>query len=213
MKMIKKMFFFSILFSANMAMATNSIESDQWLKVADGTLANCKSKADSFRHRLQAYNLTERKIIINDETLEFSANINFFQCHESEKGFSFSKVNPYDAYSFANFFSKEQKEVAIKTSTLTAIIYRDGVYKPLHKDSVSDDLVVKSVRIEISDLLNEEEMNKLDQGQSVRVSFDFMINRKIQTQVDDRTRNQIIRYGSFRQWITLKKVDDKILIN
>lgn len=211
--MIKKLFFFSILFGANLTMAANTIESDQWLKVADGTLAHCRTKADAFRYRLQAYNLTQRKISINEETLSFSAALNFFNCNENEKGFSFSKVNPYDSYSFTNLFSNGQKKIEVNTATLTAIIYRDGVYKTLHNDEVSDDLVVKNIQFEISELLNEDEMEKLNQGESIRVSFDFMVNRKIQTQVDDNKRNQIIRYGSFRQWITLKKVDDKILIN
>lgn len=212
MKFIFTLLIFSL---TQLVFASGQIQSSQWVKVSDGTFAFCRNKADVVRNNHQAYVLKKKSVSLVNEALQLNLEIGFVQCVKQDGGFKFITQNPYDLFTFENIYlSGDLKTVEVETEWIKAIIYRDGIYKVLFKDVVDDNLNL-NVTIQLTDLLTEEELNQLDQGESVRASFDFMLNRKIISHAlssSNTPSRNVIRYGSFRQWIVLKKIDGKVLI-
>lgn len=196
-------------------MALNSLESSHWVKVADGTLASCRNMNDVMRHRHQAYMLKNKKLTLEQNILTLKLDVQFVQCVKNGDSFKFMIKNPYERFQFQNYdLSESLRDIEVDTEWVKVIIYRDGIYKLLYKDVLTHNLNLQT-QISLEDLLTEKELERLEQGKAVNVSFDFMLNRKVFSRaimISNEAHPSVIRYGSFRQHLTLVKRNGKTVI-
>ena len=185
-----------------------------WVKVWDGTYAYCNSKSDTIRYRNQVYSIRNEEVSLSDDIISLNLDMVFFSCSEKESNiFSLESVNPFDEYSYTNGILPDvSNDVRVNTEWIEVVVYRDGVYKPLVSKRLVGSLQIAESFL-ISDLLTVEEQDRLNDGEKVEASFDFMINRSsIYTVNEESELKKVSNYGSFRRWLSFENNDDTVTV-
>ncbi|MFP5491223.1 MAG: hypothetical protein ACLGG0_06960 [Bacteriovoracia bacterium] len=174
------------------------------IKVLDGTTAICKSKQDIVRQVNGAYRLSKQNVSLENEILKLSYNAEFFTCGEfsGEIGFKaigFSETFEQTIYSLNRGIST----ATISTETAELRFMRDGVYKIVSTINMENAPARINTEIALSDLLNEAELLKLSNGESITVSVDAFLIKKVIFTSSELTMKNPISFGAFRTLMTI----------
>ena len=85
------------------------------------------------------------------------------------------------------------------------------MYTPLIRTKLDRDLKL-SEEFEVSKLLTAQELEKVNNGEKVKASFDFMLNRLLDSDANVSSSRSVINYGSFRRWVLIEKNDNVLTI-
>lgn len=174
------------------------------IKVLDGTAASCQTKQDIVRQVNGAYHLSKQSVSLRNEKLKLSYNAQFFTCGEfgGEIGFkaiSFSESFEQMVYSMNRGFTT----ATITTESAELRFMRDGVYKIIAKINMENASSRISTEIALADLLNEAELLQLSNGESVKVSVDAFLIKKVIFTSSELTMKNPISFGAFRTMMTI----------
>ena len=181
------------------------------LKVADGSLAKCRTKADfySARNRSGVYRFRALGAEVENEHVKVLIALEFFKCSRSGESYGFAKIAPYETlrYSHLGFHSTNEVEVIVNEARLKA--YKDGDYRILSDQKIehgAGEVYVLAARIELKDIVNMSTPSFKDYDSSV----DFFLAKNLtynNLTTGDSFRDRI-SYGSFRVHLKVSR-DDK----
>ncbi len=168
------------------------------VKVSDGASAQCKSKADTQRFKFGAYKTELKSVNVANDVAAFKISVNFLSCAMEGESAKFSEIQPYSAFSFQVVsLNKELKEVEVQPELVKMISYRDGVYKKIADielgNSSKQDV---ELQIKIEDLLSEEEITSLNEGNEVVGNFDYQVQKEVR--INSGKMTDKINFGAFR---------------
>ena len=184
------------------------------VKIDDGTWAHCRSKADAWRFRNQAYSVSEISISREEEKLTLNMNVQMKQCVEKSGQFDFEVVNPLEDYFFEvpwatggpNLVRNETKSIGFQA-------HRDGVYEVLFKGPLKkarNNNQIVNAKIPLDRLLSAQEKKVLfEENGAVQVSYDFYLQRMVKTSSANNPEyapTQMKNYGSFRFHLNLESI-------
>lgn len=165
------------------------------LKVADGSLARCRTKADfhSMRNRSGVYRFRALGAEVEREKLKIMIALEFFKCTQSEDTYEFVRVSPYEtlSYSHLGFHGANEVEVSVNEARLKA--YKDGEYKILSDQEIENGnkkVHLVAALVDLEDVLNEQD----------NASVDFFLTKDLtynNLTTGDSFRDHVA-YGSFR---------------
>lgn len=192
------------------------------VKIDDGTWAYCRNKVDVWKFRHQAYSISEVSIDRDNEDLNLSMNIHMKQCVEKASGvFAFETKDPLEDYFYEVPWAMSGPNlVRNETKSINFQAHRDGIYQVLVKGalrpSLSDNTQIVKAKIPLSSLLNDEEKKVLfkDNG-SVKVSYDFYLQRQVKTSSSNNPSyapTRTINYGVFRFLLKLESIGSNEVI-
>ncbi len=200
------------------------VSSTNTVKVFDGQRAYCNKKSDVFRYRMQAYKINKLVIKNSDNLLNLNLDLTMLECKADGEGnnpYYFSKVNAFDSFSYDVLTgvnddgSRVFNHVEANTSDVKLKVYQDGKYKLLRDIRVESDKNAQlnfDTTLEVSDLLNIDQQNSLENGEMVKTAFDFMMTRNLVLSSKSNEFKSTQKYGAFRVHLVLKKVNNEIKV-
>ncbi|MFG1504768.1 hypothetical protein [Halobacteriovorax sp. ZH5_bin.2] len=173
------------------------------VKLSDGAKANCNSKKDLYRNKLQAYRVKNYRSQQNGENIELTLNIQMVQCSETDKGFAFKDKNIFDLFTYKTY---RNLEMEVRTKSANILFYQDGVYKKLSQVDIIDnqDLSKITANFNVKDLLTKEKYEQYQNGENVITSLDFSLKRLIEISGNDFNGVYDQNYGGFRIFFEIK---------
>lgn len=168
------------------------------VKVSDGGLANCKTKADIQRNKFGVYKAGLRSITVEDEIAAVKIDVSFLSCVENDGQVGFLEVRPYDSFSYqAISLNTGIRTIQAQTEMIKMISYRDGIYKKIADIQLSnEEKQTVKLELKLQDLLSEEEITALQDGKTVTGNFDYTIQKTIR--IENQKRTHLINFGAFR---------------
>ncbi len=206
-----------IIFLTALLSIAGFADSFKVVKILDGTVRDCKSQADVSNDTFQSYSL--KTIALNrnnDDSINVSFNINMKSCKKIGNQFTFVDVNPFEDFTYnvtLDFDDNNQpifNTVTAQTTELRGSIHQDGSYKLLFNSAIKGGV---NFNLNLEDLLTNDELYSLNNGNKVRASFDFNLQRKLLLNSPHSEQHQhSITYGGFRFNVLLKKRNGEMLV-
>lgn len=174
-------------------------------KVLDATSARCESKINFLENKLQAYKVKSFAYHNNwkNYQVEIIMNIEMLSCNETNKRYAFKEVNIYDLFTYKNY---KDEEITVTTKDANIIFYRDGIYKKLAQVNIEDERHKSKIiaKFDINDLFTRDEFQRYLNGEKVKTTLDFNLNRHIEVSNDQITEEFKQSYGAFRVFLELE---------
>lgn len=168
------------------------------VKVADGHIAQCKTKSDVYRYKLGAYQASLNSVGISTDSAHFNLSIKFLSCEANDGEVTFSEVGPFSAFKYQVLtIDSQTKEVSVQPEEVRVIAYKDGVYQKIadiELDNISNQNIDLDIRID--DLLTHDEIIDLNEGKEVIGNFDYQLQKIVR--INDSKFKDIVNYGAFR---------------
>jgi len=134
--------------------------------------------------------LPEKLYCINKSKASLYFSVPVFNNIAIEKN-TLTKYDDHDNYTFI------LKEVEVQPELVKMISYRDGVYKKIADielgNSSKQDV---ELQIKIEDLLSEEEITSLNEGNEVVGNFDYQVQKEVR--INSGKMTDKINFGAFR---------------
>ncbi len=169
------------------------------VKVFDGSVVTCKSKADLHRTKLQAYKVKSFNAEQFGDYVEVTLNIQMLECTQANKDFAFKEKNIFDLFSYKN---AKNENIEVRTKSANVIFYQDGVYKSLSKVEVNDGHDMSKIKavFNVRDILTKDELELYELGVGVKLntSLDFNLNRRVEISNSEFSDEFNQSYGGFR---------------
>lgn len=174
------------------------------IKVLDGTTAICKTKNDIVRQVNGAYRLSKQNVSLKNEILTLGYNAEFFTCGEFSGEIGFKAIGFSETFEQMIYSTNRGITTAtISTESAELRFMRDGVYKIVAKINMENASSRISTKIALADLLNEQELMQLSNGETIKVSVDaFLIKKVLFTSAEISMKNPI-SFGAFRTVMTI----------
>lgn len=168
------------------------------VKVSDGGLATCKTKADIQRNKFGVYKAGLKSITVEDEIAAVKIDVSFLSCVENDGQVGFLEVRPYDSFSYQTVsLSTGISTIQAQAEMIKMISYRDGIYKKIADIQLSnEEKQTVKLELKLQDLLSEEEITALQEGKVVTGNFDYTIQKTIR--IENQKRSHLINFGAFR---------------
>ncbi len=169
----------------------------QTVKVADGTVAQCQNSQDAFQHRMGAYQLKVEGPVVKDEWLLFRVKLDFLSCQQVDQKWGFVKVSALAPLNF----QLPGDEVLVETRQAFLQLTRHEQF--ITQIAWDDD--VRTIAIGLKDVVDENELTKLQAGEEIDVAVDFALQKELLLNSKEGLSSEgSFMFGAFRQHFKLK---------
>lgn len=189
-------------------------------KIHDGTTVYCENKADAYSLRFQAYTIKSVSVTQNKSSeLMLNLKLEMLECSKIDGIYQFSKTNPlddinYKVLSFDDNNNSYWNHVTAKTSSFSALVFKDAVYKALFSKKLNIKSNTLSFNIKLKELLSEGELSDLKSNKIVKTDFDFSLRRFLTLNSESHSGHKYpVRYGSFRFHLQLENRKEGIKVS
>ncbi|MBY0515508.1 MAG: hypothetical protein K2P81_01275 [Bacteriovoracaceae bacterium] len=184
-----------LLFLPVLAFAETSF---QTVKVADGSIAECKGPVDAFIHKRGAYRLEAESPVIKGDWAIFDVKLTFLACKESQGSWGFQVVSPFSMLNYSLFAEEVQVETLDAFLTLT----REEAFLT----SMSWSPESHRVAVGLSDLMSSDEKALYETGAELELSVDFQLEKDLRfSSKSGIVSDERAVYGAYRRHFSLKK--------
>ncbi|PIP95427.1 MAG: hypothetical protein COW00_13060 [Bdellovibrio sp. CG12_big_fil_rev_8_21_14_0_65_39_13] len=192
------------------AMANTTVNT---VKVADGKTATCKSKLDLYRNRTGAYSAKAVAATADDQSISVDVELKFLACTQTNDAIQFVLKGPLETstYQTVTTVAGQRNEVQVTPSDVRLKAFKDGIYKILNNTELSNESIQEqTITVALADVLNPEQMLKLDEQKIITGSFDIWVSKKLNFVVEQTGTDftQLSNFGSYRIHFKLTK-DEK----
>ncbi len=170
----------------------------QTVKVADGSIAECKGPVDAFVHKRGAYRLEAGSPAIKGDWAIFNVKLTFLACKESQGNWGFEIVSPFSMLNYSLF----AEEVQIETLDAFLTLTRDDAFLTSMSWSPESQIVA----VGLDELMTSDEKAIYESGAEIDLSVDFQLVKDLRfSSKSGIVSDERAVYGAYRRHFSLKK--------